>query len=367
MGKTWGADILATLEVSGRKNLRKWIQIGAIGLVIIFLGSSMVIAKNAYDSAFPRSEKPQFSGYLRYSDVEADYARTVVHFSSGQNMLTGYVYGETNDKGLVVISHGLGGGAENYLSETMHFVDQGWRVFAFDNTGSHESEGKSTKGIPQSVLDLDAALTYVEGNADFGGLPVMLYGHSWGGYAVCAVLNYGHQVAAVVSLSGFNAPSGLLKEQLHSMMGTGAYFIYPFAWGYQELLFGKTAGVTAVEGINSSDVPVMVIHGQGDDVILYDGASIIAERDQVTNPNVVFKTADREGHAGHNDLFLSDASVEYKAVKNAEYKVLWDSNNGKVPDDVKATYYAGVDRFLVSDLDDDFMGEIDQFFSAALR
>lgn len=350
-------------EVLRRRNTRKLLLLGVIGLVIIFVGTSMMFAKNAYDSSFPRCDKPQFSGYLRYSDVEADYARTVVHFQSGKNKLTGYFYGEENDKGLVVISHGLGGGAENYLAETMYFVDQGWRVFAFDNTGSHASEGSSTKGLPQSLLDLDAALTYVEGVAACTDLPVMLYGHSWGGYAVCAVLNYGHDVAAVASIAGFNAPSGLLAEQLHDMMGAGAYAAYPFAWAYQAMLFGQAAGATAVAGINAGDTPVLIIHGAADDVIRPDGAGIIAQRDKITNPNAIFQTASQPEHDGHNNLFLSAAAVEYKAVKNAEYKALYDRYDGAVPDDVKATYYAGVDRLLVNQLDPDFMSAIDQFFS----
>ena len=44
-------------------------------------------------------------------------------------------------------------------------VDHGWRVLAYDATGSCESEGEGTVGLVQSALDLDAALTYVENNA----------------------------------------------------------------------------------------------------------------------------------------------------------------------------------------------------------
>jgi hypothetical protein len=71
------------------------------------------------------------SAYLRYEDV-AERRPRVVRFRSGKNPLTGYMFGEQNDKGLVVISHGLGFGAEDYLAEALYFVDKGWRVFAFD-------------------------------------------------------------------------------------------------------------------------------------------------------------------------------------------------------------------------------------------
>ncbi len=47
-------------------------------------------------------------------------------------------------------------------------------VFAYDNTGSGASTGDSCIGLVQSALDLDNALTYVEQNPVFDGLPICL-------------------------------------------------------------------------------------------------------------------------------------------------------------------------------------------------
>ena len=68
-------------------------------------------------------------------------------FESGENTLRGYIYGAENTKGLVVISHGLGFDAEHYLPEVLYFVEHGWRVFSFDNTGTHESKGQVRSGF----------------------------------------------------------------------------------------------------------------------------------------------------------------------------------------------------------------------------
>ncbi len=106
-----------------------------LAVILIFSTGSMIFTKDFYDKNFPRFIEPKFSGYIQYSDV-VGYDRTVVKFKSGKNTLTGYVYGEKNQKGLVVISHGQGYGAEVYLPQTLFFVDQGWRIFAFDNTGT---------------------------------------------------------------------------------------------------------------------------------------------------------------------------------------------------------------------------------------
>jgi alpha-beta hydrolase superfamily lysophospholipase len=325
----------------------------------------MIFIKIIYDKQFPRYDKPEFSGYLTYKDV-GDYSRTKVEFMSGENTLKGYIYGEENEKGLVVISHGLGGGAESYLAETLYFVDKGWRVFSYDCTGSYESEGVSTVGIPQSLLDLKATLTYIKSNKTLSDLPIMLYGHSWGAYANTAILNDDFDIKAVTSISGFNSPMELLNEQANRMIGLFSYIEYPFEWVYQTVLFGRTARITAVDGINSKNTPVLIIHGDKDEEISYNGASIIAHKENITNPNVMYKTISAKYHNGHNNLFLSDAASKYINEKNKEYKKLFDRYHEHIPDDVKSKYYEGVDKFQTSELDVDFMNDIDQFFEGHL-
>ena len=356
------------------KNIKfkaKAIKIALISIIIfivVFSMGSMVYIKMTYDESFSRIDKPdpKYSGYLRYSDVD-EYKRTEIEFESGKNVLKGYIYGGEKNKGLVVISHGLGSGAENYLAETMYFVDNGWCVFTFDNTGTHESEGESTIGPSQSLLDLNAALTYIKSNNKLNNLHIMLYGHSWGAYAVTAILDYNFDIAAVASIAGFNSPMELLKEQADSLLGVFSPIEYPFLWIYQNMLFGNTTRITATNGINSTDTPVMIIHGVKDEVISYYGAGIIAHHAAITNPNIIYKTCSAENHNGHNNLFESNTASEYTKDKNLEYKEIYDRYNGKIPDDIREKYYGGVDRFQTSELDADFMNEINLFFKMQLR
>jgi len=226
----------------------------------------------------------------------------LTYFYSGENRLTAYIFGEDNSQGLIVISHGLGGGGLSYMREISYFLENGFRVFTFDKTGSHNSEGRSTRGLPQSAIDLNAALNYIA--AEGWDIPVMLYGHSWGGFAVCAVLNFGHEIAAVVSLAGFAEPLMMLQEGAGLMLGPVGGLFRPFLWSYQRLLFGEYANLSALEGINSSDVPVKIIHGTADYVISYDGSGIIAHRNRITNPNASFVLRAYPDRSGHNDLTL---------------------------------------------------------------
>ena len=210
-----------------KKNNRtlKVVFLSIAGFVLVFSIISMVVIRIIYDKQFPRYDRydETVTSYLRYSDVELDYPRKIVSFKSGENKLQGYVYGMEQDMGLVVIAHGLGGGADSYLPHITYFVDKGWRVFAYDATGSFDSEGKSTKGFPQALIDLDAALQYISMQDEYNDLPIMLFGHSWGGYAVANALHYDHEISGIVSISGVNSPMEIILEQGKHMMGG---FIY---------------------------------------------------------------------------------------------------------------------------------------------
>lgn len=350
-----------------RKKIRKIILIVLILLFVIFSAVSMVIVKHSFDEIFGRTSMGDYSAYLRYEDVEDQYDRELLSFMSGENKLQGYLYGTGNEKGLVVISHGLGGGAVSYLSETLYFVDHGYQVFGYDNTGCHGSEGENCIGLPQSVIDLDAALTYIEQEERFTGMPVFLYGHSWGGYAVTAILNYDHEIAATASVAGFNKPMTMIMEWGENMMGAFARVEYPYIYLYQKLLFGDKLNLTAVDGINSCDTPVLIIHGSEDTTVGYDGAGTIAYRDEITNPNVQYKICDSEKQNDHNRLFQSLESIAYAEEVNEAYHALYEQYDGEIPEDVAREFCAGTDKAKMSEVDEAFMQDVLDFYENAVK
>lgn len=299
---------------------------------------------------------------LRYEDLEEQYPRSLVSFESGNNRLQGYVYGLNQEQGLVVVAHGLGGGADSYLSQITYSVDQGWRVFAYDATGSFDSEGKTTKGFPQALIDLDAALTYINTQEEFATLPILLFGHSWGGYAVANLLYYDYEIAGVATVSGANSPMEMILEQGRSMMGGFLNIQYPYLWLYQRSLFGETASLNAVDAINRSNVPVLIIHGTEDELVAYEGSSIISKLDAITNPNVRTIALSEPGRSGHNNLFRSNAGMDYIDEINTVYRKLYDRYEHNIPYDVKQDFYLEIDRVLAQDLNRDLMDEIQSFF-----
>jgi len=377
---------------------KKLIFVAAIFFMLILPMLPTVII---YNHTFGRrAESPVYRAFLTYRDV-AGFDRRVVVFPSGDNFLMGYIFGEDNYKGLVVVSHSFGDGAEGYFNVIKYFVEHGWRVFAYDKTGSHNSSGNSTRGLAQSALDLDAALHFIA--AQEWELPIMLFGHSWGGFAATAVLNFDHEINAVVSLAGYNRPVQILRDTSQRVIGRAGILAHPYLWAYQRYLFGRNAGLTAVGGINSVDIPVKIIHGTADWLIRYDSAGIINYRRDITNPNVVFVTHYLPHHNNHMNLLMTEDAFAYATELNARFAELFyryahEENGdacifmsvyfhhvhmlanrnlarcfcsqiytGYIPTEALSDFYATIDRHRLSALNIPLMDEINAFFLQTLN
>ena len=324
----------------------------------------MIIVMVTYNAQFPKVERHDDTTTLglRYDDLKKEYPRELVKFDSGANQLQGYIYGLENDLGLVVVAHGLGGGADSYLPQIIYLVNQGWQVFAYDATGSYDSEGKSTKGFPQSLIDLDAALSYITSKQQFDNLPLLLFGHSWGGYAVANALHFDYVIHGVVSISGSNSASEMIIEQGEKMMGAFMVTQKPYLWIYQRILFGEIASYNATDAISKSDILVLLVHGLEDESIAYNGSSIISNFNDTTLAHVSTLSVSEPNQNGHNSLFRSQDAIDYIESLNVEYRILYDQYNENIPYEIQQEFFALVDRDLAQDLNSDLMDKINDFF-----
>lgn len=142
-------------------------------------------------------------------------------------------------------------------------------------------------------------------------------------------------------------------------MGGFRYAMLPFVWIYNKTLFGQYSGMTAVNGINKSGVPVLVIHGTDDKKIGYDKSSIISEKEKITNPNAKYLTLDG---GGHNDIFYAAKALEYIGEFNKYYRAVYEQYNGEIPEDVLEDIYSGSDRELMNTPNEELLSQIESFF-----
>ncbi len=342
---------------------RKW-KILIAAVLLVYVCGSVAATHIVFSAEFHRVDAQTVSAWPLYADVAQDYPRRELRFYSGENLLTGWVYGEPGEA-LVVISHGLGATAETYLPQTMWFVDQGYSVFTYDATGTGASQGKTTVGLSQSVLDLDAALNCVEEDSALSGLPLLLFGHSWGGYAAAEILAYDHDVTASVSLSGYAVPMKMMCETASDYCGPAAYLGAPFVLLHQWVLFGSAANGSAVDAVNGCAVPILIVQGLADTTVRPDGAALSAQREKLTNPKVKILLLEGEDHMSllrpHTQEY-----TDYVAQINRAYAALYDTYGGEIPQDVRAEFYAGVDKSITGGVWRELMQRIDVFYRAAL-
>ena len=291
------------MMISEKKSRFKRISTIIITIFFIFCTVSLVITKAVYDRIFVRYDVP--------ADIPAALSATqqlrqTCQFPSGENLLAGYYYPAPNPNStnaLVVLVPGFHAGSDDYLWQIRELLEYGWSIFTFDTTGTFRSEGESQIGFSQSVLDLEAALNYLQSNQLLGHTELVLMGHSRGAYAACCALESEKDVAAVVSISGVNSAMEAIMQMSVQSIGTVSYCNYGFLWLYQASLFGADMlEQSAAQAISDSHTPVLVVHGSKDTQIPSDTASILSHKPQISSSQVEYLLCD----AGHTDI-LYDA------------------------------------------------------------
>ena len=303
---------------------KKIAAVTAVSLIVLLIAGwwiGTICVYNAYFNVRYTTYEPTQFYVEDFEGLEC----TEYRFPSDKGQeLQGYWYTAGEEQhGIVVMAHGFGGGGHNsYMDCANYFAQNGYYVFAYDATGNDKSEGKGVGGLPQGVIDLDHAISFVEDNDDFPDLPIVLFGHSWGGYSVCNVLTYHPEVKAVVECSGSNSSTDLFVAGGKSICGDLIYTMLPFVKIHEAVKYGKYASNTAMDGFAASEAAVLVLHSADDDTVpIESGYDKYYEKYQ-NDPRFTFVRLEDQGH---ND-FLKDPNDTYRKEFN-EASQKWAEEN----------------------------------------
>lgn len=306
-----------------RKTKRRIWRNVFILLFLVFLIIPMMITIYLYNQAFGGRVDTMEDGFARLQSSFPGFQRTAASFPSDQGQeLQGYFYyyDQASVKGLIVMAHGMGGGHASYLTEAQYLCANGYLVFAYDNTGTNESEGDSLIGLSQSGIDLHHALTFLEQIPALRQYPLMLYGHSWGGFAVATVSNYPHSVTAIVSVAGFEENSNVLKQQGRAMVGDFISLFMPYVNLYERLLFGSAASHTGISGLSNTDARVMIIHSEDDSIVDYQENFMHYRAAFDGDPRFTFLSLTSQGHGAV--LKKSSAAADAELPKEIDEEIM---------------------------------------------
>lgn len=330
-------------------------------------------AKAAYDSFFKRYEKRDIRtifGEFDYSRVANRLQRITFFFPSGRWKLQGYFYPCEGAKGMVVVCHGMHAGSDDYIPFIEFFVRNGYAVFSYDCQGTYASEGDSTVGMCTPLVNLDHALTYIKNHERLSRYPLFLFGHSWGGYAATSVLSLHKNVRGCAAVAPFNSGYTLIVEKGDQYMAPFSdmfKFDFPeeFLNAYQKLLFRDYTRYNAVDGINSTKIPVYIAHGNRDFVISFGYQSVISHREEIRKKNVTYYVG-TDSQAGHNTILHSLRAVAYQEKVEKDLKRLKKEYDRELTPEEQAAFCDSVDHTLYSEVNGEMMRQILNMFDKAL-
>ncbi len=215
---------------------------------------------------------------------------------------------------LVVFAHGLGGGHRSYMKEIERLAREGYRVYAYDNTGCMKSEGDATRGLAASLSDLDDCLTALKADDAVDTTDLSVVGHSWGGYAAMNILAYHRDVKRVVAFAGFVSVAQMVKQSFPGPLALYRKHIMSI----ERMTNPAYADASALDTLSATEAHVLLYHSRDDGTVSYKMHFAPLARALEGRENITCVTlTDR----GHNPNYTADA-VAYKQTLYAGLKKL---------------------------------------------
>ena len=322
---------------------------------IIAPGVVTIGGKIAYDKMFGRYERPDYSvtpGIRTYERIADRLPRKRFTFDSDNVKCAGYFYQASPCRGLVAFAHGLHAGADDYLTVFEFFVKNGYSVIAFDTKGTYDSEGKSTVGLAEALVELDHLLDLVKAEPSLSQLPLFVCGHSCGAGAASAVLSLHPEIKGCTAIAAMKDPNQMIvgKGMVYSaILGLPETpLTAAFLESQQKKLFGDYTKCNGVKGVNDTECPVLIAHGIKDMVIEYlSPIALINHKKELRSKNVFYYVG--KGNSGaHDTIWRSAKAVDYQDQVKKEMDKLKKAKGKEWTKEDEAAFVAGVDHALYS-------------------
>ncbi|OON99552.1 MAG: hypothetical protein ATN35_12075 [Epulopiscium sp. Nele67-Bin004] len=336
--------------------MKKKTAIATLLIVAIFFFIPMSITLITYNYHFDKRIYHNNNYFEYLTTLNPDFTKQEVTFPSDEGqLLSGAFYSQqTNDdpKGLLVFVHGMGVSHENYLAEIEWLTRENYVVFSYDNTGVEDCEGTSLKGLTQAPLDLQHAIQYIYSLDGGKDVPIILIGHSWGGFSVATVSQLGLEkdVDGIVTLAGFWRNINVIEDIAKIYVGDVVTLLRPYLMLYEKYLFGENSNLNGVTGLGSTNAQVMIIHSEDDPIVRYEGNF------EMYNTN--FGEQDRFTFVGYDD------AGHKLTVNKASYERIHDIMHHQMEHDENSLEFLKLNEerlSLIGDFNYDVMNNIVEF------
>lgn len=170
-------------------------------------------------------------------------------------------YVDNNPKAIIMFFHGLGDGRASYVKEISLLAQQGYWVFAYDNTGCNESEGTMIGSMGVTVQNQRDFFKYLDSIDEIRDLPRYAIGHSWGGYGALISAKPQYKISKIVAISGYLNFYLLFASQIKNPL------LKALARPSMRLYEGNDSLLDARDIIRNSEAKVLYIGGEKDKTV----------------------------------------------------------------------------------------------------
>lgn len=331
-----------------------------LGVLFLYAATMMILfALVLRKTLWQRGEDPKNPCYLRFSDYKDELERKPYQTFYYGKAINGFLYKERGRKafrGFVILSHGFFGTHVQYLIDIDMLCRMGYVVLAYDQYGAGLSEGKNQESFATGIYVLENVISDVEKRNVNDGLPLILYGHSWGGYCVIGAMRKHPEIRKVVSRSGFVSPVrvGLdsLKHVSKALYVLMAPVVYPISW----LLMGRRNLVSARRGFKNESTKCLLLYAMDDPMVL-PGNAIATYCQKHPRKNVV-SVVSKIG--GHNSLLTPESLEKYHELVKA-YSDIEKMSDGEEKKKREETFMGSLHRREYYRLDEEGVERIRLF------
>lgn len=187
-------------------------------------------------------------------------------------------YVPSHNEAALILVHGIGTNRGDLLPLTRDLAAKGYGLLLFDLRAHGDSDGRfSTLGL-REVLDVRAALDYLQRRSEVNGQRIGIYGNSLGAAVAIMAAAEIPQLRSVVADSGFASVSWIVERQFNAVVrapGWMAPLVVAVGSWQTGVNPDDLAPVRRIATI--SPRPILIIHGERDSTFLLDNARLLAQ------------------------------------------------------------------------------------------
>ena len=301
-----------------------------------------IIAKQYIKNLVHRYDQEVGVPYYSYLDFEGLKQESFSFTNSKEIEIHYFVYYYDNYKEdkVILFCPGIGPGHTAYLAEINCLARRGYKVLTLDYTGCGESKGKILGSLNMPTVDVMDLLDYLKIDK-----PVVLMGHSLGGFTALNVINLRKDIDVAVIISGFISVKSMIKAWIPSK------FLHFRVLKYERKTVPQYYDINNFNYLKNTKDKLFFIQSEDDQMVPYPISLKVVE--DINNPHI--KTQKVVGRK-HNPNYTDDA-VMYMNEVFGRYQQLLKEKTIKT-DEEKIKYFENISIERLTEQDETVFDEI---------